>query len=113
MTARPLFLGRRLAASDFLGTDGHTEPRATQPTAAHQLDSTEGYARIDSGHLSRHRAETPDEAAAAEQRRRANVERLADDAISRRQLLIWAVVFISAIVASHFFPGAWGYGWQP
>jgi len=112
MSARPLFLCRRRTASDFLGTEGHTEPRASQPAALPRMDSTEGYARIDSGRLSRHRAESPDEAAAAEQRRRANVERLADDTISRRWWLVWALVFVLSIVASKYFPGTWGAGWH-
>lgn len=113
MSAR-LYPLRRVAASDFEATAGHTDGFVAQPAPPPTVDDAEGLARIDTlDALSRHRAQTAEEAEAAYQRRRANVERLADDAISRRQVLIWAVVFISAIVASHFFPGAWGYGWQP
>lgn len=113
MSAR-LYPLRRMAPSDFKATAGHTDGIVTQPAALPLMDSAEGLARIDTSQpLCRHRAQTDEEAEAAYQRRKANTDRLADDAISRRQLAIWAVVFVLAIAASAAWPAPWGYGWQP
>lgn len=93
-------------------TEGHTDGIVTE-AAPPEFHVTEGPAHVDTSRLNRHRAETEEEAEAAYQRRCANVERLADDAISRRQLVIWLVVFLLSIAASALWPEAWNYRWHP
>lgn len=100
------------AVLQFHHTDGHTDAIVTE-AAPPELHTAEGAAHVDTSRLNRHRAETEEEAEAAYQRRRANVDRLADDAISRRQLVIWAAVFLLAIAASALWPEAWNYRWHP
>ncbi|WP_428421925.1 hypothetical protein [Methylibium sp.] len=102
---------RRWWPGHLTDTEGHTDGIVAQ-AATSTLDTTEGPAYVDTARLCRHRAETPEEAEAAYQRRRANVERMADDAISRRQVLIWAVVFALSLAASALWKAPWGYGWH-
>lgn len=103
---------RRFWPVHLADTEGHTDGIVTE-AAPPELHTAEGAAQVNTSRLNRHRAETEEEAEAAYQRRRANVERLADDAISRRQLVIWAAVFLLAIAASALWPDAWDYRWHP
>ena len=110
---RPLFFshGRRAMPTDFGPTAGHTLPAVTVP-GVHVLPAQEWLTDAD---LARLTAEEIDEARREVVRARlAEVQR--QWRISRRELVLYVVAFVSTIALAAWLPEPWasfGYGWRP
>lgn len=109
-----LHMSARLhALRGWNNTAGHTDAAASQPMPFAPLTVSEGGARIDTHRVlppvPQWRGQTPAEAARMAELR----QRAADDAranrISTRVWTVWALIFVGTLLASHYFPGHWGY----
>ena len=126
MSARPILRG--LVPPEFADTEGHTLPGVAAAPSCVNLVMSEGGARVDTHRvlaardwLSDSDLGALDGGATVEQieakRRAATRERLQqvreEMRITRREWLLWALVFVLAIVVSAWLPEPWaGYGWH-